>query len=886
MADRTVIIDIDISSEEAVKKIKDSEDALKALKEQEKQLNEERKNATITAEEYYRRLTEIRTSMTDSKQTMSAYGKVLQQNVKAQKQNADSLDAMRLELSKLLKAYDALSKADREGAIGKEMLGRIQELTNGLNEAEQASGRFQRNVGNYKSALEGLPGPLGNVASFVSKLNSGFINLQGGVKGAIESVGGLAKAFVALLANPIVAVITAIVGVLKGLQEAFKRNDDASTKLAAALAPLKSIVDVVMRAFNALANVIATVVDWIGKAVTWIGNLVHSVGEFLGIVDESDASESLSEMEKQLVLRNDRLQDIEREYIVKKAENDREIAELNNKSLDREKYTLEERKGFLQEALDLEKQSLEMNRARMKERLELLKLEQKVRGDYSDEMKDKIAQATADMINAETEYNNATRRMFSRMQSFIDQERRAEEEAKKQQEAERRAAAARARAAADEARRRREAQQREEREQRKAVEDLTLAMMAEGMEKEIAIYEKGYERERAELVEKLNTDKTLTVKAREALNERLVLMEAKYVLEMAAIRDKYTMEEAQKEADRMEALAEKERSSEAERLALMTQLYQNALNERLNAARDNAVEMAKISEEAAQNDVEVAQQRLKELKALDADEIATRYATAEAYEKAIAEATGAVIEAQGAAAAAAENTKTAIDEVNKAVSEGQMGIASAIDDIAGNLNNLFESVSEQNESYKGAAKAMALMQLLLSSSVSIAKAVEGATAAAAATGPAAPFTLAGYIAEMVAVVTGAIAQARTIFQEGAAAFATGGVVRGPGSGTSDSIMARVSNGEAIMTAKATAMFYDQLSAMNVAGGGRPFDRSGGNKYAQGGVVSTRTLMDGRQMSVFSSMISEAMKEIQPVVSVKEITNVQNRVKTKEILSRQ
>lgn len=53
-------------------------------------------------------------------------------------------------------------------------------------------------------------------------------------------------------------------------------------------------------------------------------------------------------------------------------------------------------------------------------------------------------------------------------------------------------------------------------------------------------------------------------------------------------------------------------------------------------------------------------------------------------------------------------------------------------------------------------------------------------------------------------------------------YATGGIVRGPGSGTSDSIPARLSNGEAVMTAQAVQMFGPLLSQMNQAGGGVGF----------------------------------------------------------------
>jgi hypothetical protein len=45
-------------------------------------------------------------------------------------------------------------------------------------------------------------------------------------------------------------------------------------------------------------------------------------------------------------------------------------------------------------------------------------------------------------------------------------------------------------------------------------------------------------------------------------------------------------------------------------------------------------------------------------------------------------------------------------------------------------------------------------------------------------------------------------------------MATGGLIRGPGTGTSDSIMARLSNGEYVVNAKATSMFRPLLDAIN------------------------------------------------------------------------
>lgn len=73
-----------------------------------------------------------------------------------------------------------------------------------------------------------------------------------------------------------------------------------------------------------------------------------------------------------------------------------------------------------------------------------------------------------------------------------------------------------------------------------------------------------------------------------------------------------------------------------------------------------------------------------------------------------------------------------------------------------------------------------------------------------------------------------------------AQYASGGMVRGPGSGTSDSILARLSNGEFIMRAAAVRAWGPQLLAsMNALN--RPLRGVGDGKgFAQGGMVRANT----------------------------------------------
>ena len=65
----------------------------------------------------------------------------------------------------------------------------------------------------------------------------------------------------------------------------------------------------------------------------------------------------------------------------------------------------------------------------------------------------------------------------------------------------------------------------------------------------------------------------------------------------------------------------------------------------------------------------------------------------------------------------------------------------------------------------GIQKTLALVQIATDTAKAMTAVIAGATAAAAATGPAAPFVLAGYIASGIGVVLGAIGQAYAVLKK-------------------------------------------------------------------------------------------------------------------------
>lgn len=124
------------------------------------------------------------------------------------------------------------------------------------------------------------------------------------------------------------------------------------------------------------------------------------------------------------------------------------------------------------------------------------------------------------------------------------------------------------------------------------------------------------------------------------------------------------------------------------------------------------------------------------------------------------------------------------------------------------------------------------------------------------------------IATTVATIVANVATAISTVKS--AKFAQGGKVSGPGTGTSDSVPAMLSNGEYVMTAKATRLFEPLLSAMNGIGSGTPMQ-----------VVDSSNTVDSAEM--LTTSFESAAKEIKPVVSVVEINEVQERVEIIEEL---
>ena len=180
--------------------------------------------------------------------------------------------------------------------------------------------------------------------------------------------------------------------------------------------------------------------------------------------------------------------------------------------------------------------------------------------------------------------------------------------------------------------------------------------------------------------------------------------------------------------------------------------------------------------------------------------------------------------------------------------------AHAFASVAGSIAGMLQTFGEENRELARLSKVIALAQIAIETGVATAK---GISAAMSVPFPANLAAIATTITTIISGMTSAISTVK------GAKFATGGLVVGPGTATSDSIPARLSNGESVMNAKSTAMFGPLLSSLNQAGGGVAFNPAAGGQR------------EGYEF--LAAAVAAGMKNVNLRVGVDEITRVKDRV---------
>lgn len=450
MAEQVEILRIEVDNESAQKALVTYEQRLVALRAEQKRLRTELVESNGTNKQVAEQLVQV-TKQVDQN------NKKRKELVKTVNTEANSLQAMRNNLAKAVRIRNQMNISTVEGKKRFDALNKsIKEQNDAIKKAEQAGGDFRRSVGNYGSALDSIPGPIGLV-----------------VRG-IKSMTMAAKAFIATPLGLIIAGISAAIGALIAYFKSSEEGQAALNKVtkvfSVILGNLSDIVAEVGKAiFNMITNPKQAIIDLgnlikdnitnrfeafgkIGRAVAkifssdWkeglqdLGDATIQLGT--GVEDFSDKAinafnsarqgmadlveETQREIEQAKILADLELATnrMEREQIVATAKVEAEVAELRRKAREENSYSAQERLEFLNQANILQEGLIEKDIKIAENRLEL----QRITNSFSKSTKENLdaeAQLEKQLFDVQTKRENQ-RRQILREQNTVYKQANAE----------------------------------------------------------------------------------------------------------------------------------------------------------------------------------------------------------------------------------------------------------------------------------------------------------------------------------------------------------------------------------------------------------------------------------------------------------------------------
>lgn len=386
-----------------------------------------------------------------------------------------------------------------------------------------------------------------------------------------------------------------------------------------------------------------------------------------------------------------------------------------------------------------------------------------------------------------------------------------------------------------------------------------LELRQASLEKDLELSRLRFSWERQELENKLKYDKTLTAESREAINQLILNMEERRYKEESEIRQRWSDKEFEEEARNAENRIKMRIKVQEEMDKLSLAQVKNKNYAGLIGDDKDAQLKAQLA--VANEELRIAQSKYDAISQMDEEQWDAQYGSIQAYEMARLDAENNVQDA------IKKTTDLSIASQNQAI-KMQLDELGAASSLVGSLRGLFGALGDDLAAFAIAEQALAVTQIIIDAQ----KATMEAMVASFKLGP-----IAGpiWFATQKRIITAqaAIASATTLAQAIPSFFSEGGLVTGPGTGTSDSIPAMLSNGEAVMTAQAVNDWGAMLSAMNVA--------SGGNAIQVSNLPQRNDGMRGMECMMERALMNMPA----PIVSVVDINKGQKRVKVQNSLGK-
>lgn len=875
------ILDIKVNYSEAVKAIAAYQTKIDEARDAEKDLKKQLKDGVISRQQYNEEMAASKAAINDYNESIRTISKTMQNQIRQEREQEGSLKSLRAQLSNLTAEYDSLSEVDRNGDIGKNLKDQINDITDSLKGAEEETQRYYRNVGNYKNAIieaanSNLPfmQQLNTITAAYGSLKTYLAGVNTQMAVVSVTTTGWTKALkllkIAIIGTGIGALLVALGSLVSWFTKTQKGVEAANKIMGALGATINVIIDRASKLGSALVNV-------------FTGDFAEAAEDAKGIL--AGIGKEIVEETKQAWRLADALNAIEKREVMlsmSRAANRAEIEKLK-KAADDQTLSTNERIKAAEKAAAMEKEDLklqtELAETRLANTLGFTEMNEEVR-KLLNQIKE--GSVTADDVIGKLGLSDSTiddlkefREQFNALQELQESSYTRQTEQQNTLNSIRKEGADKAKEA-----------KQVELEAVRAAEDAMLAIVKDKREQGRKEIELTYNRQIEDLRIRLQTETNLTIKAKEAINTQILALEKQKDDALSKLSD----EELNKELEQRERLislqleavkggTEQEYQLKMQQLSVqreaeladkeLTEEMKLAITEKYASMMDNlAVERERTTTERQQEQARLRMENeLMQLEQSGASEM-------EILQEQAAQKLGilnSLHQMEGESEEEFLNRKLTANEeymnAKKAIADKEVSIeqtkTGAMTKLLGTMSNAMAAAGEVSEELGMAGKVLALAEIAVSQGVAIAKAVETATRSSATW-----IDMLAAISTVVAAVTTVMTSA--IKSVKSAKFANGGLVTGPGTGTSDSIPAQLSNGESVMTAKATEMFSPILSSFNMMGGGVPIS-----------VAETSGQSLGEDM--LASAVAKGVQSIRPVVSVEEIRSVNSRVEVLENL---
>lgn len=381
-----------VDTGEAVQSVNDLRENIKLLKANLGEL-------TIGSQEYQDTLEELTINQNALKNAMHATSASLEDvvaaatsaNVQFDEQNK-LINQGNISYNELVHTMAALKEEWRstgDAARRAELGERIEQVNAQLKGMDASVGNFQRNVGNYSSALEGL--------------EKGFLATAGGAGSVINPVKNVTAGFKALSATPVIGILGLLANVLSKVIDNLNSSEENANRMSIALAPLRAGTTALTKVFQFLGEKLADVAELFNKVLDKFGLISDEMKE-----------------EQEIVKEDIELQQRRREIEMANADDQLKIAKLKAQAAEKDKYTAAERLKFIEDAAKTEKEISDRNIENARKEYDILKRKAELAGN-SKEDNDKLAEAYVKLQNEETNYFNKVKELNAQRVEAINQ---------------------------------------------------------------------------------------------------------------------------------------------------------------------------------------------------------------------------------------------------------------------------------------------------------------------------------------------------------------------------------------------------------------------------------------------------------------------------------